>query len=87
MWWRLYRWRLSPRDELVQSQQQQLAEATQMIIDLQIITLESYRKCRDLAIGFRISLESPEIDIREDLDELIDDLSNAVACIEEQVVT
>jgi len=39
-----------------------------------------------MAVAFRIALERPEIDIRDDLDILIANLSDQVAKIEEHVV-
>jgi hypothetical protein len=56
------------------------------IADLQRLALAANRCSLDLAVAFRIALERPEIDIRDDLDILIANLSDQVAKIEEHVV-
>lgn len=58
----------------------------EIIADLQVIALQSQRGSLILAIAAREALDQPEYDIREGLDRLIEDLSNAVAVLEEQVV-
>lgn len=56
------------------------------IHDLQYLALAANRASLDLAVAWSISLERPEIDIREDLNELIANLSDQVAKIEEHVI-
>jgi hypothetical protein len=45
--------------------------------------LEAQQTYRDLAIAWRISLEQPEVDLRDDLDSLIGDLSDHLSVLEE----
>lgn len=47
------------------------------------MALNFARAQRELAIAFRIAVETPEIDIRDDLDRLISDLSDQIALAEE----
>lgn len=56
------------------------------IRDLQRLALAANRASLDLAVAWSISLQRPEIDIREDLDALIANLSDQVAKIEEHVL-
>jgi len=56
------------------------------IEELQRVALAANRSSLDLAVAFRVALEQPEVDIRADLDALIDNLSNQVAQIEEHVL-
>jgi predicted nucleic acid-binding Zn ribbon protein len=49
--------------------------------------LESLRCQRDLVLGWRISVERPEVDIREDLEAMYRDLSDQIARIEEHVLS
>jgi hypothetical protein len=63
-----------------------LAKRDAEIADLQRAALAANRASLDLAVAWSVSLERPEIDIREDLDILIANLSDRVAKIEEHVV-
>lgn len=56
------------------------------ITDLQRLALAANRASLDLAVAWSISLERPEVDIREDLDVLIVKLSDQIAKIEEHVL-
>lgn len=47
---------------------------------------EAQQTYRDLAISWRLSLEQPEIDVREDLDKMIRELSDQLAQLEEHYV-
>jgi len=49
--------------------------------------LESLRCQRDLVLGWMISIERPEVDIRADLQAMHRDLSDQIAKIEEHVLT
>ena len=40
----------------------------------------------ELALGFRVALEKPEVDIRDELDAMIQELSYGIAQTEEYVV-
>jgi len=56
------------------------------IEELQRSALALQVAARDLAIAWRLSIEAPEVDLRDDLDALIRDLSDQVAQIQEHVV-
>ena len=49
------------------------------------MALNYVRSQRELAIAFRIAVERPEVDIREELDQLISDLSDQIALAEEHL--
>lgn len=53
---------------------------------LKLAVLANQQAYRDLAVTFRIALEKPEVDLRDDLDLLIRDLSDQVAALEEHFV-
>ena len=53
---------------------------------LQRIELEHYHELRGLVSGWRISIETPEIDLRDDLERLDNDLADRIAAIEEHLV-
>lgn len=84
---------LSPKDaalmgkaaELLQEQGDMLREAARSIDEWQRIALTSQRSTRDLAVAWRVSQETPEIDLREDLDTIVQELSDAVAQLEEHI--
>jgi hypothetical protein len=48
--------------------------------------LAANRALLDLAVAYRVALECPEIDIRDDLDFLIRKLTDQVAVLEELIV-
>lgn len=48
--------------------------------------LQHQRSMLDLATAFRVSIECPEIDLRDDLDAMIESLSDQIAQTEEHVV-
>ena len=52
---------------------------------LQRIELDHYQELRGLVAGWLISLESPEIDIRDDLAMLDRDLGDRIAILEEHL--
>lgn len=74
-------------EKFVKQNNEMLLVAGETIADLQHAVLGAHRICRDLAIAFRVALDAPSEDVRDDLDELIDNLSNVVAQIEEQVIS
>ena len=53
---------------------------------LQQCILAHQHSMHDLAVAWRISLETPEIDIREDLDQMIREMHDNMAQTEEFVV-
>lgn len=71
----------------LEQQRDLLLEAGATITQWQDLALESQRSARDIAIAFRISMEKPEVDLRDDLDELIRSLSDSVAQLEEHLPT
>lgn len=68
------------------SESKLIVEAIRTIDMWQQLALEEKRGARDIAIAFRASLDSPEIDIRDEVDDLIRNLSDQVAQMEEQIV-
>lgn len=71
---------------VVKLQRELISQKNAEIVVLQRCLLECQRACLDLAIGFRVAVEKPEIDLRDELDAMIRDLSNQIAQIEEHVV-
>ena len=71
--------------ELLQAQREMLKQSAQEIAVWQDRALTAQRATRDLAIAFRVQQETPDIDIRDDLDELVQDLSDSVARLEEHL--
>lgn len=67
-------------------QTQALSIAMQQIAEWQELALNCCRSSRDLAIAWRVALEQPETDLRDDLDDLVRELSDHVARLEEQIV-
>lgn len=63
-----------------------IARQNMEIGELQRCVLAHQRAMMDMAIAFRLALESPEIDISDDLDEMIRSLSDDVAKLEEHVL-
>lgn len=72
--------------ELLRSQQEMLLAAAQEIGRWQEVALVSQKATRDLAIAFRVSQDVDGVDIRDDLDELVRELQDAVGLLEEQIV-
>lgn len=96
---RFLRWLggIRPTDRLLvticREQQNLLKAAASRIVDLederemlQRATLEQVRLSLHISSAFRISQEAPEEDVREDLDNIIRDLSDQVAQLEEHLV-
>lgn len=71
--------------EALSGQKAVLLAAGETLNEWQKLALESQRSCRDLAIAFRTYCDLPDADIREDLDELVRDLKDAVAILEERI--
>jgi len=72
---------------IMKDQSDLLINAAQEIARWQELALISQRGTRDLAIAFRAHQDAPGIDIREDLDALVQELSDAVAQLEEHITT
>lgn len=85
IYWRILRF-LHRAVLLVTAQKDLLARQEIEIGELQRCVLAHQRAMMDLAVAFRMALESPEIDIREDLDEMIRSLSDDVSKLEEHVL-
>lgn len=49
-------------------------------------SLEWMRRCRDVGVAWRVSMESPEVDLRGDVDVMIRDLDDLIARYEEHLV-
>lgn len=71
--------------ELIGTQADALVSAAKQIAEWQELALMCQRGTRDLAIAFRVAMETPEVDLRDDLDNLVRDLSDAVATLEEHI--
>jgi hypothetical protein len=56
------------------------------IRQLKLAGLAMQQAQRDLVAAWRVSLEKPEIDIRDDLDVMLRNLSDQIAILEEQIV-
>jgi hypothetical protein len=54
--------------------------------NLRELLLITQRNSRDLAVAWRIHMEKPEEDLRDDVDRLIREISDGVAQLEEVVV-
>ena len=54
--------------------------------DYKQVALELQRAYLDLAVTFRIAMERPEVDLRDTLDALIQDLRDQLSVYEEHVV-
>lgn len=50
------------------------------------LNLDHARSGRDMVLAWRVSLESPEVDIRDEVDALVTEWSDQVARLEEEVV-
>lgn len=61
--------------QVIQMQQRRMKE----------LELEGARATLNVALGWRLSQETPEIDFRDELDAAIQDLSDQVARLEEHV--
>lgn len=62
--------------EMAQLQQEMIRRQRRAILEL-------HREMRDLATAWRIAIESPEIDIRDDVSEMIRALNDKIAQLEE----
>lgn len=77
---------LRPDWELIHAQRMLIEMLRAEIRDLHRAGLEGVRSNLQLAIAARVLQETPEVDVREDLDMLIRDLSDQIARLEEQIV-
>jgi len=73
-------------DLMVKIQKQLLVSKDAEIAELHRCVLAHQHALRDMAVAFRLALESPEIDIKDDLDEMIRSLSDDVSKLEEHVL-
>lgn len=71
---------------VIRAQALKILALSQEIEQMQYAVLANQQAYRDLAVAWRISIERPEDDIREDLELLIQDLSDQVATLEEHVM-
>jgi hypothetical protein len=63
-----------------------LAVYRKQVEEYKQVSLELQRAYLDLAVAFRISMERPEVDLRDTLDALIRDLRDQLSLYEEHVV-
>lgn len=63
-----------------------IAQAAQSVEDWQILTLRAERNYVDLAIAWRIAMERPEVDMRDELDRIIEKSRDEVARLEERII-
>lgn len=83
----LLKFRLLMQMTRFMNRQTEVIEAQEAeIVQLKLAVLANQQAYRDLAVAFRIALEKPEVDLRDDLDLLIRDLSDQVATLEEHFV-
>lgn len=71
---------------LLTLQSEMIRERDQLLRIYEAAILHHQRAMLDLATAFRISMETPEIDLRDELDAMIRNLSDQVAQTEEHVV-
>ena len=71
----------------------QLEQATALLVwqgtkiqELQTLLVAAFRNSRDIAACWRVAQKAPEVDISEELDTLLRDLSDQVAQLEEHLV-
>lgn len=72
--------------KLYRDQDKALKQVVQLVDLSGRAVLESHRQALDIAVAWRIALECPEVDLREDIDGLIRRLHDEIAKLEEQVV-
>ena len=68
-------------DELVSMCRQQ----QKTIRDLRRANLELHREMLDLTVAWRLSMEQPEVDIRDDVQGAIQSISDKIAVMEEHL--
>ena len=72
--------------EVIHAQRLALRVAAKKIAQWQDLALDTTRSMRDLAISYRVAQEQPEVDIREDLDQIVRELDDQMARLTEQIV-
>ena len=72
--------------EMIHVLNEKMASQSEEIETWKKLNLESQRQIQQLAIGWRISMDRPEVDITEDVDALIQSVSYSIAQLEEQIV-
>lgn len=76
---------VSQATQTLKNQNDLLLEAAGAIQSWQEVALVSQQATRDLAIAWEASLSEPDIDISDDLHELVGQLRDQVAQLEEQI--
>ena len=71
----------------IERRDEMLAAAAREIAMWQDLTLETTRQLLENAVAWRISQETPEMDLRDDLDAMIQTLRDQVARLEERIVS
>lgn len=72
--------------EVIRAQRLALRFAVKKIAQWQDLALDTTRSMRDLAISYRVAQEQPEVDLREDLDQIVRELDDQMARLTEQIV-
>lgn len=68
---------------LVEAQNELLKAQDQEIARWQRLAFVNARAVRDLAVTFRVAVEQPEVDVREELDRIAEKYSDQLARLEE----
>ena len=86
---RLWR-RANLADELIALQKERIAELKAQNAELRdqrrLLILEQAREMQGMYASWLISLEKPEVDMREQLAESVTELGHAIASLEEHVI-
>lgn len=70
---------------LVNMQRELIRRKDAEIADLQRAALATQMATRDIALAWRVSMDSPEIDLRDDVDEMISALSDTICQLQEHI--
>lgn len=70
----------------INAQREVVARKDAEIGELQRCIVAHQHALYDLAVGFRIALEQPEVDIREDLDQMISEMADNLCQAKEFVL-
>lgn len=74
------------RREIIEAQRKLLAIRERQIEDWKRATLAQARAAMEVALAARIAIDTPEVDLRDEFDGLLREISYQVARLEEEVV-
>ena len=74
------------RQEIIEAQRKLLFIRERQIDDWKRATLTQARAAAEIALAARLAIESPEVDLRDEFDTLLREVSYQVARLEEEVV-